>query len=177
MEHGVSANFEIFKVKKKLKKRSIENFNEFGSEWFGEISVEFDNKKGEKVVTLPFKDINGEKFVTYRITKLLGNGICLCDGHAVVDDVLSIMEDDEEHEAKTAKGFKTLIEAFGMRATDKGIESPIGIMYGHEGHEQAVTMAIQEMTLFHVMAIEYAVQIKNGAESEAVLDALLGKNR
>ena len=64
-----------------------------------------------------------------------------------------------------------------MRATDKGIESPIGIMYGHEGHEQAVAIAIQEMTLFHVIAIEYAVQIKNGAESEAVLDALLGKNR
>lgn len=160
-----------------MKERSIGNSNEFGSEWFDEISVEFDNKKGEKVVTLPFKDINGEKFVTYRITKLLGNGICLCDGHAIVDDVSSIMEDDEEHEAKTAKGFKTLIEAFGMRATDKGIENPIKVMYGHEGHEQAVTMAIQEMTLFHVMAIEYAVQIKNGAESEAVLDALLGKNR
>lgn len=172
MEHGVSANFEIFKVRKKLKKRSIENFNELVG-----VSIEFDNKKGEKVVTLSFKDINGEKFVTYRITKLLGNEICLCDGHAIVDDVLSIMEDDEEHEAKTAKGFKTLIEAFGMRTTDKGIESPIGIMYGHEGHKQAVAMAIQEMTLFHVMAIEYAVQIKNGAESEAVLDALLGKNR
>lgn len=177
MEHGVSANFEIFKVKKKLKERFIGNSNEFGSEWFDEISVEFDNKKGEKVVTLPFKDINGEKFVTYRITKLLGNEICLCDGHAIVDDVLSIMEDDGKRESDVAHGFETLIEAFGMRTTDKGIESPIGIMYGHEGHEQAVAMAIQEMTLFHVMAIEYAVQIKNGAESEAVLDALLGKNR
>lgn len=172
MEHGVSANFEIFKVRKKLKKSSIENFNELVG-----VSVEFDNKKGEKVVTLPFKDINGEKFVTYRITKLLGNEICLCDGHAIVDDVLSIMEDDGKHESDVAHGFETLIEAFGMRATDKGIESPIGIMYGHEGHEQAVAIAIQEMTLFHVMAIEYAVQIKNGAESEAVLDALLGKNR
>lgn len=151
-----------------MKKLSIENFNELA-----DVSIEFDNKKGEKVVTLPFKDINGEKFVTYRITKLLGNEICLCDGHAIADDVLNIMEDDGKRESDVAHGFETLIEAFGMRATDKGIESLIGIMYGHE---QAVAMAIQEMTLFHVMAIEYAVQIKNGAESEAVLDALLGKN-
>lgn len=153
----------------------MNKLNEFNE--LADVSIEFDNKKGEKVVTLPFKDINGEKFVTYRITKLLGNEICLCDRHAIVDDVLSIMEDDGKRESDVAHGLETLIEAFGMRATDKGIENSIGIMYGHEGHEQAVAMAIQEMTLFHVMAIEYAVQIKNGAESEAVLDALLGKNR
>lgn len=154
-----------------MKKHSIDNFNELA-----DISIEFDSKKGEKVVTLPFKDINGEKFVTYRITKLLGNAICLCDGYAIAKDISNIMEHDDERKSDVAHGFETLIEAFGMQTTDKGIEIPIGIMYGHEGYEQAVAMAIQAMTLLHVTAIEYAVQIKNGAESEAVLDALMGKN-
>lgn len=154
-----------------MKKHSIKNFNELT-----DISIKFDNKKGEKVVTLPFKDINGENFVTYRITKLLGNAICLCDRYAIVKDVLNIIKDDDKRKSDVVRGFKTLIEAFEMQITDKGIEKPIGIMYGHEGYKRAAAMAIQSMALLHVTAIEYAVQIKNGVESEVVLDALLGKN-
>lgn len=154
-----------------MEKYSIKNFNELTN-----ISIEFDSKKGEKVVTLPFKDINDENFVTYRITKLLGNAICLCDRHAIAKDISNIMDDGDKRKSDVTHGFETLIEAFGMQTTGKGIEIPIGIMYGHEGYEQAVAMAIQAMTLLHATAIEYAVQIKNGAESEAVLDALMGKN-
>lgn len=177
MEHGVTANLEISERKIALKERSIANFNEFGNEWADEVSFEFDNKKGEIIITLPFKDVSEENFIAYRITKLLGNKICLCDGRIITKDVAFVAQNIKKYGDVLAEGVDTLIDAFGMSFTDKGIENPIGVMYGHEGYEQAVRRAVQAMLLLHVMAVEYAVQIKNGAESGAVLDALLGKNR